>query len=362
MSIVDVDIRQVSDNALLFASHFAQAIRDSLGHSYVVNRQNFSEEPFAHANGLVVTVRFGGSVQGDYMIEMAEETAAALLDETDIPLDQYERNGFRIEAVDMLTRLVNTAVGQAVQRLEENHGIISFDPAAAFFGEMFFPKVLSRRFTISGDCGPITCILSLNMGGLRIARRLDEMQGFLEDRTQQAYRDKLTQLHNRAFYDEVFVKYIHEADRYDSELSLIVIDVDFFKRFNDEYGHVVGDTVLASVAGVLRSVLRKSDVPVRYGGDEMLVILPETNCVSAKRAAERIAEGLAANPVFIAKGGERIMLEVTLSIGVGQFEHGENGDSFFKRVDAMLYCAKETGRDRIVATCDEPSKSSGFAE
>jgi diguanylate cyclase len=120
-----------------------------------------------------------------------------------------------------------------------------------------------------------------------------------------------------------------------------MLDIDHFKKFNDTYGHPVGDEVIKMVARTLKAMVRSTDRAFRYGGEEFAVVLPETTPENGARLAERIRQHMEADRSV--KG-----LVITVSIGVGGVIASETPEAFIKRVDGALYCAKETGRNRVV--------------
>jgi diguanylate cyclase (GGDEF)-like protein len=154
--------------------------------------------------------------------------------------------------------------------------------------------------------------------------------------------DGLTGLYNRNYTLGRLESEVSEARRYRKHLSVIMFDLDHFKRINDSHGHQVGDVVMKKVAGILRGNLRDSDLAGRYGGEEFLIVLPETELDEARFVAERIrgqVEGLAwAEPA----------LQVTVSGGVAQYTD-ESAEQLIRRADFQLYGAKESGRNRIFA-------------
>ena len=159
-----------------------------------------------------------------------------------------------------------------------------------------------------------------------------------------AITDDLTKLYNsRHFYSQLENE-IHRYNRYQRPLSLLMIDVDFFKALNDTCGHLVGDRILNQIAQLIVSCLRHLDTAYRYGGEEFTVILPETPCDSAMRVAERINQVVhdeVADPASDKK--------ISVSIGVTQFSSGETINEFIRRADQAMYMAKEAGRNRTVS-------------
>ena len=157
--------------------------------------------------------------------------------------------------------------------------------------------------------------------------------------------DGLTNLYNsRYFYSSLKLE-IKRAHRYQRPLALLMVDIDDFKKFNDGYGHLVGDRVLAKTGEVIRSALRQADTGYRYGGEEFAVILPETDGPGAVQLAERIRKELAEMPISLkAKADERI----TASIGVSELQAEEKSSEFLKRADENLYAAKKEGKNKVI--------------
>ena len=169
----------------------------------------------------------------------------------------------------------------------------------------------------------------------------------LHARTRQmAITDSLTGLYNHRHFQQVFSRELSRARRYDNTLAIIMIDVDDFKKFNDTYGHPHGDKVLAALGDLLTEALRSSDLAFRYGGEEFVVLLPETDLTSALQAAERLRELVERKSVAILKGISPH--GVTVSGGVAAFPRdGVNRSELLKNVDDLLYRAKECGKNRI---------------
>jgi diguanylate cyclase (GGDEF)-like protein len=155
-----------------------------------------------------------------------------------------------------------------------------------------------------------------------------------------ASTDSLTKVYNRAKYDEVVGREINRAKRYNRFLSLVMFDIDVFKRINDTYGHLSGDEVLKTIVWLVQEEIRKIDYLIRWGGDEFILILPETNLEGAKGLAERIRNSIAAHKFENMEG-------VTVSLGVTHFGKDDTEDTLMKRADEALYKAKMNGGNRL---------------
>ena len=158
--------------------------------------------------------------------------------------------------------------------------------------------------------------------------------------------DKLTGLLNRYHIEESIDHEIARSERNSNPLSMIVFDLDFFKQVNDNWGHPVGDSVLKHTSQIAKRLLRKSDVFARMGGDEFMVIMPETSCAGARVAAEKIRSNITENPHPQAG-------LVTVSIGVAECRTGESFGNWYERADDALYQAKKQGRNCIACAEDD---------
>ena len=159
-----------------------------------------------------------------------------------------------------------------------------------------------------------------------------------------AITDGLTKLHNsRSFYSQIEVE-VDRFNRYKRPLSLLLLDIDHFKQYNDSYGHLEGDKVLVRISQMIRSCLRKLDSAYRYGGEEFTVILPETNCDEAETVAERIRM-IVENEKYTPEPQKEVT--ITISIGITQYNHKEELSSFIQRADKAMYLSKERGRNMV---------------
>lgn len=162
-----------------------------------------------------------------------------------------------------------------------------------------------------------------------------------------AVTDGLTQLYNHRYFQEQMINNVNAFKRYGIKFSLILIDIDFFKKFNDTYGHQSGDCVLKQVANILKKNSRTSDIACRYGGEEMAIILTNTNKEEAIITANKICSAVRNNK-FILANGEKV--NVTISLGVATVEEdGEKPQEIIEYSDKCLYIAKENGRNQVVS-------------
>jgi len=163
---------------------------------------------------------------------------------------------------------------------------------------------------------------------------------------QQAIRDPLTGLYNRRYLLETMEHELGRASRRNQNLGLLMIDLDHFKKFNDEYGHDTGDFILSELGRLLRMTIRTEDVPCRYGGEEFIILLPETNRDNVFFVAEKIASTIREHAFLF---GNRSFGPITLSIGVATFpQNGQTAEHLFKQADQALYKAKKNGRNRVM--------------
>jgi diguanylate cyclase len=166
----------------------------------------------------------------------------------------------------------------------------------------------------------------------------------IEIHAAEARTDALTLLANRRSFDDELARRVAEFRRLNRTFSLIMADVDYFKRFNDTYGHQAGDDALQAVAKLLRRTMREMDLVARYGGEEFAIILPGTVLNDACKAARRAREAI---EKFHFVYQEKSTLRITMSFGVAELKKNEEGSSLVSRADKTLYAAKEDGRNCI---------------
>lgn len=201
------------------------------------------------------------------------------------------------------------------------------EPVGALFMEPAADSVLEEAFTVA----------AADRVALAIANRR-----VLETAKRQATTDGLTGLHNRHFLAEQLKLLQSLAERHAQSYAVIAIDVDDLKQVNDTFGHEMGDLALRGFANVARKTIRATDIGVRTGGDEFLVLLPRGGLDDARALAERLREGVAA------QGRSDPRTAITVSLGVAAWHLGRTADQVLEAADAMLYAAKRAGKDRIM--------------
>lgn len=158
--------------------------------------------------------------------------------------------------------------------------------------------------------------------------------------------DKLTQLYNRRYLDERLMQECQRAKRYQRPLSLLFIDIDDFKDYNDRYGHLEGDKILISMRDLFHRILRGTDSSFRYGGEEFVLLLIETDLGNAVKIAEKTRQTFAS---FEFQPTDTDVIHKTISVGVVSYYIGESADDFLRRADAAMYKAKQNGKNQSVS-------------
>jgi diguanylate cyclase len=182
-------------------------------------------------------------------------------------------------------------------------------------------------------------------------REISELQQNLEAVRSESLTDPLTSLANRKYFDETLCKAIAESLSKGEPLSLMMTDIDHFKKFNDSFGHFTGDQVLRLVAISAKQNVKGQDLAARYGGEEFAIILPNTILRSAITLADQIRRAVMSKELMKRSTGEHLG-RVTISIGVAMLQHGDSTQSLIERADACLYVAKRNGRNRVISEAD----------
>lgn len=180
---------------------------------------------------------------------------------------------------------------------------------------------------------------------------LQEMRKDLDEIRKEAMTDGLTGLSNRKTFDEELAHIVEGCRANDGVFSLLIMDIDHFKKFNDDYGHQIGDQVLRLVARTITDGIKGRDTACRYGGEEFTVILPDTPLMGAEKVAESLRAAVGRKELVNRSTGDKLG-QITISVGVAQFAKQEEIEDLIERADTALYTAKNSGRNRV---CSAPT-------
>lgn len=185
----------------------------------------------------------------------------------------------------------------------------------------------------------------------KMKAEIGQMRTAYNELARHALEDPLTGIANRRAFDQIFNEHVESAKVSKSRFCLLLVDIDNFKQFNDNYGHLIGDKVLRFISSMMRNTIKGQDFLSRFGGEEFAIILPNTVYGGGVTLASAIVKKIASTPLRI-NAGETID-PVTVSIGVADSLPGEKSEALFKRADVALYKAKDLGRNRVVGDRDD---------
>ena len=180
---------------------------------------------------------------------------------------------------------------------------------------------------------------------VRRKRYAESLRNNVEQAIEMAVVDALTGLNNRRYFDMNLASLLDQAAQEAKPLSLLVLDIDFFKKVNDTYGHDAGDEILRALAGRIRRAVRSVDLVCRLGGEEFVIVMPETSIDVASRVAERVRRAVEAEPFNVKEG--QVAVPVTISIGIADRGSDANPDFIYKSADKALYESKASGRNKV---------------
>lgn len=181
-----------------------------------------------------------------------------------------------------------------------------------------------------------------------MSEEVDALKTEMDDLRSVVMTDQLTSLNNRRAFDKEVVSHINSFNQSNFESSLLVVDIDYFKQFNDVHGHLIGDKVLTYVAQALKNAVKGDDFVARYGGEEFVILLPNTSHENAQKVAENLRVKIAARNLTIGKEKKLPLGNITVSVGVASLKVTDDKDSYFIRADEALYRAKSSGRNCVV--------------
>ncbi|CAA7624228.1 GGDEF domain-containing protein [Magnetospirillum sp. UT-4] len=264
---------------------------------------------------------------------------------------------------------IEDAVGRVIEYLSTaNQGAETYGAALeSFSGELARGPAVANLGTL------VKTVLDETRVMVEVNRQLEErlenssgeiarLREDLDQLKREATTDALTGIANRKLFDVSLREAALEAQEDRKFLSLMMVDIDFFKQFNDTHGHMVGDQVLKLVARTIQDCVRGKDTAARYGGEEFAVVLPETGLKDAIQVADTIRRTVASRKIMNRRSGQ-LLGQVTLSIGVAEYDFGEPLGGFVHRADEALYLAKRQGRNRVLSQDDVNAAGSvGFQE
>lgn len=192
---------------------------------------------------------------------------------------------------------------------------------------------------------PLVC--PVGESGCQYLGELGELRQKVAHLAEQVRTDALTGLYNFRYFNDILPVEMERTRRSGQPMSLIVLDIDHFKQFNDRWGHELGNQALVHVAKLINLTVRKLDLACRFGGEEFVVVLPNTDLTQALSLAERLRETIASTLLVVATDA----IPMTASLGVDEFkfQHMDSPETLLKRVDAWLYRAKDDGRNRVAS-------------
>jgi len=317
------------------------------------------------------TSRKADDIQDRVMVQSKNEASILIVDDEvgvrDSMQEFIEMAGFK--------PAIASSAEEAIELIRSNSiQVIITDIMLPGMGGLELTRLVKKEYdadviVMTGYSGDYSYEEAINMGAsdfvikpVRLEELLLRLKRVLKERdlTQERVRmmeklqklaitDGLTKLHNsRSFYSQIEVE-VDRFNRYKHPLSLLLLDIDHFKHYNDTFGHLEGDKVLVRISEIIGSCLRKLDTAYRYGGEEFTVILPETTCEEARNVAERIR-----NAVKVEKfDPETDDIIITISIGVTQYSPEEELSAFIQRADKAMYSSKQNGRNKVTALIPE---------
>ncbi|RMF16220.1 MAG: diguanylate cyclase [Gammaproteobacteria bacterium] len=257
---------------------------------------------------------------------------------------------------ESVRQLINELLAQAERQGQDLDSYLSTLEAvtrklADTPNDIDLPELVQELLTETRSQRQSTSDIQANMA--RMVEEIKSLRQEVERLHQEANTDPLTRVANRRALEVALDNAISTAKLQGHALSIIILDIDHFKRINDSHGHVVGDKVLRFIASVLRRQTKGKDTVARYGGEEFVVVLPETPLEGARAVAENIRQRIAGQLLHDSVEDRRIG-HVTISAGVATYIYGESADDLIHRADSALYQAKQNGRNRVESAESEP--------
>ncbi len=301
----------------------------------------------SHSKELVEAVNAAIGASGALSESDAEKIFAEFL-RPEPKVDAVDDIGLKIsDEVEHIVTLLDNAAGNSSKYSE------SLDEVSAQLGGnvdgVTLAKLVEVLVSSTKDMSKNNRALEESLSESK--QQIAELNLLLDAVRSESRTDQLTGIPNRKHFDEYIDAKISEANQTGDELSLLVGDIDFFKKFNDTWGHQTGDQVLRLVANALKSSVKGRDFAARYGGEEFAVILPATNLQSAVAVGNNIRETVKGKELVKKSTGENLGT-ITMSFGAARYRLGESAEEFINRADQCLYAAKKGGRNMVKCETD----------
>jgi diguanylate cyclase len=260
------------------------------------------------------------------------------------------------DAPQQLSGIIDSAKNFLTNAIADNKTqIAALDEVSACVGTNSDPRpIIQTLMSELAKANSRASALELNL--VETSNQLETVRLSLAEAEQRSNTDALTGLANRRSLDDFFGTSLIRAMETGEPLCAFMIDVDHFKKFNDTHGHLIGDQVLRLVAKVLQDNIREDDLAARYGGEELLAVLPGTDLATCKEVAERVRRRISHAKLTRRTTGQEIG-SVTVSIGIAQFRLAESAEALIERCDRGLYQAKSAGRNRVVTEIEIEDKA-----
>jgi diguanylate cyclase len=337
----------VSEQEFKRALGYANSALDLLKRATIPPYPQFYELLYTYATGVNPTLNARINAifrEGDPTVDLAEK----LYNEFLKAQDANERISSVSQRMSKRIEAVHDAIDTAMTTANAYSGTLqaaSGDLAAALDGDAL--RLMARRL--------LSETRRMQDANLQLEQKLEasrddiqQLQRDLDDVRREAMLDPLTKIFNRKYFDDGMMRAFAEARQGDAPLSLMLIDIDHFKRFNDTWGHQTGDQVLRLVAMTLKSNIKGKDIAARYGGEEFAAILPETDLEGAIILADNIRKAVQAKELLKRSTNEKLG-RITASFGVATYRPSDTPSSLIERADRCLYAAKHAGRNKVVS-------------
>ena len=338
-----------SENTEQANDHANQAIDLMEAHQVAPHPQNF-EIWFNYASGNNLDLK----TAIDAIIDIGEPFTTERTDELYAQYFSLMAEGIKVtEATNKLGQEMQnlmSALGEADSNTRDfGSALVEFTGALQSGSESDLKSALSHVAGATADMRQHTSALEKQLDDS--ANEVRHLRDDLDTMRQEAFTDALTNIANRKMFDSELSRLSQEVSAEDGNLCLLMLDIDHFKKFNDTFGHQVGDKVLQLLAATVKECVKGRDIPARYGGEEFCVILPDTDLASAMILAEQVRQAIGSKKVINKKTNQDLG-RITVSIGAGQLIKNEPIGELIRRADEALYFAKNAGRDQVASEYD----------